>query len=163
LYGAYSGFATLFDPFDTNVTNVFTGKPYSFQPFADRRFRLAFADAVNMTDINTSVNNKLGQVAVNVVAPGLPPAGAYNSNNTPAYTYNLDAVQSLLLDAMQNPLTSFNLENGTAAPMATITPTTVTAVTPGAPNMLYVAGAVIVVLVVVVGALVARGRKKSTT
>jgi len=116
LYGAYSGYATLFDPFDTNVTNVFTGKPYTFQPFADRRFRLAFADAVNMSEIMTDVNNKMGEVATSAMTPGLPPAGSYNPMQTPAYSYNLDAVQDLLLDAMMYPLTSFNFENGTAAP-----------------------------------------------
>ncbi len=119
LYGPYSSYATLFDPFDTNVTNIFTGKPYAFQPFADRRLRLAFADAVNMSSINSAVNNNLGQVALNVIPPGLPPQGAYNPMNTPLYSYNLDAVQSLLLDAMMNPITSFNFENGTAAPAGT--------------------------------------------
>ncbi|HYB66984.1 MAG TPA: hypothetical protein VEC43_01545, partial [Candidatus Acidoferrales bacterium] len=37
----------------------------------------------------------------------------------PAYSFNPDAVQSLLLDAMTNPMTSFNFENGTAAPAGT--------------------------------------------
>ncbi len=119
LYGAYSGYVTLFDPFDMNVTNIFTGKPYTFQPFADRRFRLAFADAVNMTSIDLAVNNNLGQVALNVIAPGLPPEGAYNKMNTPVYSYNLAAVQNLLLDAMMNPVTSFTLENGEPAPAGT--------------------------------------------
>ena len=118
LYGPYTGYVTNFDPFDTNVTNIFTGKPYTFQPFADRRLRLAFADAVNMTAINSAVNNNMGEVAVNVIPPGLPPTGSYNPNITPAYRYNLDAVQSLLLDAMRHPLTSFNFANGTAAPPA---------------------------------------------
>jgi hypothetical protein len=120
LWGPYSGYNTLFDPFGMNVTNIFTGKPYTFQPFADRRFRLAFSDAVNMTEIMATVNNNMGEVAVNAVSPGLPPGsppnGAYNPNITPAYSYNLDAVQSLLLDAMMNPMTSFTLKNGTAAP-----------------------------------------------
>lgn len=115
LYGPYSSYSTLFDPFDTNVTNIFTGKPYSFQPFADRRLRLAFADAVNMSSINADVNNKLGQVALNVIPPGLPPQGNYNPNNTPVYSYDLGAVQSLLLDAMMNPITSFTNKDGTAA------------------------------------------------
>jgi len=116
LYGMYSGFATLFDPFDTNVTNIFTGKPYTFQPFADRRFRLAFADAVNMSEVISTVGNGVGQVATSVSPPGLPPQGSYNPNNLPAYSYNPDAVQNLLLDAMMHPMTSFNFENGTAAP-----------------------------------------------
>jgi hypothetical protein len=116
LYGMYSGFATLFDPFATNVTNIFTGKLYTFQPFADRRFRLAFADGVNMSEEIATIGNGVGQVATSVSAPGLPPPGTYNPNNLPAYSYNPDAVQSLLLDAMMHPLTSFNFENGTAAP-----------------------------------------------
>ena len=116
LYGMYSGYATLFDPFDTNVTNIFTGKPYTFQPFADRRIRLAFADAVNMSEIIATISNRVGQVATSVTPPGLPPAGSYNPNNLPAYSYNPDAVQALLLDAMMHPVTSFNFENGTAAP-----------------------------------------------
>lgn len=115
LYGAYAGLATLFDPFDTNVTSAQTGSYYQFQPFADRRIRLAFADAVNITDIMDTLNNKLGQTAINVVAPGLPPSGAYFSNDKPAYKYNLDQVQALLLSAMQAPLTSFHYANGTLA------------------------------------------------
>jgi len=116
LYGMYSGFATLFDPFDMNVTNIFTGKLYTFQPFADRRFRLAFADAVNMSEVMATISNGVGQVATSVSPPGLPPEGSYNPNNLPAYSYDPDAVQKLLLDAMMHPLTSFNFENGTAAP-----------------------------------------------
>jgi ABC-type transport system substrate-binding protein len=119
LYGPYTGYVTNFDPFDMNVTNIFTGKPYTFQPFADRRFRLAFADAVNMTSIVTNVANGVGEPAINVISPGLPPPGAYNPNNTPAYSYNPDAVQNLLLDAMMHPLTSFTLENGNPAPAGT--------------------------------------------
>jgi len=119
LYGMYSGYATNFDPFVTNATNIFTGKPFSFQPFADRRFRLAFADSVNMSSIIANVGNGVGEPALNVVPPGLPPAGAFNPNITPAYSYNPDAVQSLLLDAMMHPLTSFNLKNGSAAPPST--------------------------------------------
>ena len=116
LYGPYSGLATLFDPFDTNVTNVETGSYYSFQPFADLRIRLAFADAVNITEIMDTVNNKLGQTAINVVAPDLPPAGAFFPNDVPKYSYNLDNVQNLLLQAMENPITSFTFTNGTSAP-----------------------------------------------
>jgi ABC-type oligopeptide transport system substrate-binding subunit len=116
LYGMYSGYATLFDPFDMNVTNIFTGKPYVFQPFADRRFRLAFADAVNMSQVIATISNGVGQVATSVSPPELPPTGSYNPNNTPAYSYNPDAVQNLLLDAMMHPLTTFTFENGTVAP-----------------------------------------------
>ncbi len=115
LFGTYSGLSTLFDPFDTNVTNVQTGAYYQFQPFADRRFRLAFADAVNVSDIMNTLNNKLGQTAINVVAPGLPPGGSFFQNDKPAYSYNLRQAQNLLLDAMQHPLTRFTFANGTVA------------------------------------------------
>ena len=116
VYGPYTSYDTEFDPFSTNVTNAATGEMYMFQPFADLRFRLAFADSVNMTEINQDINNNLGQVAVNVVPPGLPPAGAFNDSITPIYSYNLTAVQDLLLSAMKTPLTHFTFANGTAAP-----------------------------------------------
>lgn len=112
LYGPYTAYSTLFDPFATNVTNAATGQKYTFQPFADLRWRLAFADSVNMTSINIDVNNKLGQVANEVVSPGLPPAGAYNANETPAYSYNPDKAAQLLLSAMQSPITKFTDVNG---------------------------------------------------
>ena len=116
IYGPYSSFYTLFAPFSMNVTDSQTGTFYSFQPFADIRMRLAFADSVNMTVIDQTVNNELGQVATNVVPPGLPPAGAYNSSITPRYSFNLTAVQDLLLAAMMHPITNFSFVNGTAAP-----------------------------------------------
>lgn len=116
LYGPVSGLSTLFEIFDQNVTNPLTGSLYSFQPFSDIRFREAFADAVNMTEINEDVNNKLGQVATNVVAPDLAPAGSFNSSITPNYSYNPDESAALLLQAMENPLTNFTFYNGTAAP-----------------------------------------------
>ena len=119
LYGTYSVFATLFDPFDTNVTNPYTGTFYKYQPFSDVRMRLAFADAVNMTEVNIDVNNRLGAVATNVIPPGLPPAGSYNASIVPRYSYNLTAVQDLLVSAMEQPLTQFTFYNGTAAPSGT--------------------------------------------
>lgn len=119
LYGPFTQYASYFIPLDTNVTNPFTGTFYKFQPFADLRLRLAFADSVNMSLMNQEYNNNVGQVANEIVPPGIPPAGAWNSSLKPAYSYSPDAVQSLLLDAMMHPLTSFNLENGTAAPAGT--------------------------------------------
>jgi ABC-type transport system substrate-binding protein len=115
LYGVYTFFGTLFDPFDTNVTDALTGAYYSFQPFADQRMRLAFADSVNMTDVSQSVNNNLAPVALNVVPEGIPPQNSFNANIKPIYSYNPDAVQNLLLDAMMHPLTAFTFTNGTAA------------------------------------------------
>ena len=69
-----------------------------------------------MTQELISNNDNLGEVADNVVPPGLPPAGVYNSSITPAYSYNPDAAAQLLIQAMQNPITSFNFVNGTRAP-----------------------------------------------
>ncbi len=116
LYGTFPFYGLTFDPFDTNVTSSLTGQYYKFQPFADLRLRTAFADSVNMTEVNVAVNNKVGTVAINVVPPGLPPTGAYNSGITPVYSFNPDQVQALLVAAMEKPLTSFKFVNGTAAP-----------------------------------------------
>ena len=116
IYGPYTQYATWFIPLDTNVTNPFTGTYYSFQPFADYRLRLAFADSVNLTLINEQVNNKLGAVANGLLPPGIPPSGTNVSSSKVAYSYNPDMVQQLLLAAMMNPITRFTFENGTAAP-----------------------------------------------
>ena len=116
IYGLYTFFGTLFDPFDTNVTNPFTGAFYSFQPFADQRLRLAFADSVNMTDVDETVNNNLAPVALNVVPEGIPPPNSFNASVRPIYSYDPDEVQSLLLAAMQHPITTFHFTNGTLAP-----------------------------------------------
>jgi len=99
-----------------NVSSALTGSYYTFQPFADQRLRLAFSDAVNITNIMETVNNNLGETAINTVAPGLPPAGSFFPHDTPKYSYNLDNVQALLLAAMEKPLTSFTFVNGTKAP-----------------------------------------------
>ncbi|MGO9643604.1 MAG: ABC transporter substrate-binding protein [Candidatus Bathyarchaeia archaeon] len=117
--GPYTQYASFFIPLNTNVTDPFTGTYYAFQPFADLRFREAFADASNLTQINENYNNKLGQVANELIPPGIPPEGSYNQSLQPAYSYNPDAVQALLLDAMLHPLTEFTLKNGTSAPSGT--------------------------------------------
>ncbi len=119
IYGPFSQYATLFIPLATNVTNPFTGTYYKFQPFADLRLRLAIADSVNLTQINTQVNNKLGQVANNLEPPGIPPSGTSASSLQTKYSYNPDQVQALLLDAMMHPLTQFTYKDGTAAPPGT--------------------------------------------
>jgi ABC-type transport system substrate-binding protein len=116
LYGPYPFLGVTFDPFSTNVTSPLTGAYYSFQPFADLRLRTAFADAVNMTSEWVSNADKLGQVAPNVVPPGLPPAGVFNASIAPTYSYNPDESANLLLLAMQNPLRIFHFTNGTLAP-----------------------------------------------
>ena len=119
IYGAYTSFSIFTIGFNVNVTNRFTGEYYKFQPFADMRLRLAFADSVNMSAINQNINNGLGKVMLNIIPPGLPPAGTYNTSIVPRYNYNLDEVQNLLLDAMMHPLTQFTFKNGTIAPPGT--------------------------------------------
>ncbi|MCL4519871.1 MAG: ABC transporter substrate-binding protein [Thaumarchaeota archaeon] len=116
IYGPQTSYTDIFDLFSLNVTNYFTGKYNTFQPFADIRFRQAFADAINVTEFNIVDNNNLGQVETSAIPPGLPPAGSYNASITPKYKYDPVAVQNLLLDAMMHPLTHFTFVNGTVAP-----------------------------------------------
>jgi ABC-type transport system substrate-binding protein len=116
IQGPFTQYASYFIPLATNVTNPYTGTYYKFQPFADLRMRLAFADSVNMSLINKEYNNNLGQVANEIVPPGIPPAGAWSSSVQPRYSYSPYNVQQLLLQAMQSPITQFTFENGTAAP-----------------------------------------------
>lgn len=116
VYGPYTSFSIFNIGFNVNVTNRFTGDYYRFQPFADLRLRLAFADSVNVSAVNLNVNNNLGQVMLNIIPPGLPPAGSYNTSIVPRFKYDPFGVQNLLLDAMQHPLTKFTFKNGTVAP-----------------------------------------------
>jgi len=117
MYGPYPQLAISFFPFNMNVSSPFNPSvEVPFQPFADLRIRLAFADAVNMTAEWNSVDNRIGEVAPNVVPPGLPPAGVFNASNGPIYSYNPDKAAQLLISAMQNPITHFTFTNGTAAP-----------------------------------------------
>jgi ABC-type transport system substrate-binding protein len=116
IYGPYTQFEVNWIGFDMNVTNQRTGTYYQFQPFADIRMREAFADSVNISLINKEINNNLGIVANGVNPPGFPPTGSYNASMPVKYSYNLDAVQSLLLDAMEHPITHFTFTNGTVAP-----------------------------------------------
>ncbi len=115
-YGPYSQFEVNWLSFDMNVTNQMTGSYYKYQPFADLRMREAFADSVNISEINIDENNGLGIVANSVIPPGLPPKGAYNASMPVNYSFNLTAAQNLLLAAMENPITHFTFENGTVAP-----------------------------------------------
>jgi ABC-type transport system substrate-binding protein len=117
--GPATRFQTNFDAFETNVTGPPIGGVTSynqFQPFSDIRFRLAFADSVDIAAANKDFNNNLGHVAINAIPPGLPPDGSYNSSNLPEYRYDPTAVQKLLLSAMSDPITRFHFMNGTTAP-----------------------------------------------
>jgi len=116
LFGPYSIYDTWEMHFVVNVTDPYTGTPYKFQPWADLRFRLAFADSVNMNEINLDVGNGLYTTPNQLIPPGLPPAGAYNTSVSVPWHYDPAEAQNLLLSAMEHPITQFTLKNGAVAP-----------------------------------------------
>ena len=65
----------------------------SFQPFQNKNFRLAMADAVNITDIVQNAAFGFGIQANSAVPPGL---GGYNSSVPVDYSYNLTNAQGNL-------------------------------------------------------------------
>lgn len=119
IYGPYPSVWTTWFSFQTNVTDV-AGNIRKFQPFADVRFRLALSSAVNLTDVNININNRLGQVANTVISPGNAPEGSYDPAIKPLYSFDLKKVEELLLDAQQHPLTNFVDGNGHPYPAGTI-------------------------------------------
>jgi len=119
IYGPFTQFVTDWFNFITNVTDA-SGNIRKFQPFADLRFRLAVACAVNMTDANININNRLGQVPNNLIPPGTAPEGSYNPDIKPIYDFDLTRVEALLTDAQAHPLTNFVDFNGHPYPPGTI-------------------------------------------
>lgn len=115
IHGLFPQFTNTWFNFITNVTDT-NGNLRRFQPMADRRIRLAIANAVNLTEINEYVNNRLGQVANNLIPPGTAPQGAYNATIKPPWSFNLKNAAELIVDAMKNPITSFTHYNGTPIP-----------------------------------------------
>jgi len=119
VHGIFPTLNTWWLDFDTNVTNP-AGTLKSWQPFADWRFRMAVACSVNMTYMNIYVNNRLSVLANNIIPPGTFPAGSYNPNVKPIFSFNLTKVQQLLQDAYQHPLNSSSYDmyyyNGTKIP-----------------------------------------------
>lgn len=115
LFGPYTSLNTQTIGFNVNVSNPLTGNYYTFQPFADLRIREAFADSVNISQINIDENNGMGQVETELIPPGVGPTGVYNTSITLAYSYNLTASQDLLLAAMEHPLTNFTDYDGHSA------------------------------------------------
>lgn len=105
--------------FNTNVTNP-DGTFREWQPFADWRFRMAVACAINMTYVNIYVNNRLSLLANNLIPPGTFPEGSANPNVKPIFSFNLTKVEELLRDAYENPMTSATHDmyfyNGTKIP-----------------------------------------------
>jgi len=118
-YGPIPTLNTWWLNFITNVTNP-DGSYRDWQPFADWRFRMAVACSINMTYVNIYVNNKLSQLAFNIIPPGTVPEGSYNPNIKPKFYFNLTLVEELLRDAYNNPLKSETHEmyfyNGTRIP-----------------------------------------------
>jgi len=111
IYGPYPQFTTDWFNFLTNVTDS-SGAIRKFQPFADLRWRMAVADSVNMTDAQININNRLGQVATNLIPPGTAPNGAYDPSITVPYGLDLAKMTAFITDACKNPLTSFVDNNG---------------------------------------------------
>lgn len=119
IYGPFPQFTTDWFNFLTNVTDA-SGSIRKFQLFADLRWRMAVADSVNMTDAMININNRLGQVANNLIPPGTAPEGSYDSSLTVPYSFDLATMKSLVTDACKNPLTNFVDNNGHPYPAGTI-------------------------------------------
>jgi len=115
IHGPFPQFTTSWFNFITNVTDA-SKNLLKFQPMADRRIRLALASAVNLTEINIDVNNRLGEVANNLIPPGTAPEGSYDPDLEPPWSFNSTRAAELLVDAMENPMTSFTYYNGTPIP-----------------------------------------------
>jgi len=119
VHGIFPTLNTWWLDFDTNVTDP-AGTLKSWQPFADWRFRMAVACSVNMTYMNIYVNNRLSVLANNIIPPGTFPAGSYNPNVKPIFSFNLTKATQLLQDAYTHPLNSSSHDmyyyNGTKIP-----------------------------------------------
>jgi ABC-type transport system substrate-binding protein len=119
VHGVFPTFNTWWLDFNTNVTTAGGGLK-DWQPFADWRLRMAASCAVNMTYMNIYVNNRLSILANNIVPPGTVPAGSYNPDVKPTFSFNLTRAEELLNDTRDNPLTSFTYYNGTTVPAGLI-------------------------------------------
>lgn len=111
-YGPFATFVCDWLNFCTNVTDA-AGNLLSFQPFADKRLRLAVAYSVNLTDANLYVMNGLYKVANGLLPPNTAPAGAYNASLTVPWKFDLKKAAELIVDAMEHPMTSFTNFDGT--------------------------------------------------
>jgi ABC-type oligopeptide transport system substrate-binding subunit len=123
VHGVFPTFNTWWLDFNTNVTNT-DGSFKSWQPFSDRRLRLAASSAVNMTYANIYVNNRLSVLADNIVPPGTAPDGAYNPDIKPIFSFDLTKAEELIVDAYNNPLksadSSMHFYNGTVIPSGVV-------------------------------------------
>jgi ABC-type transport system substrate-binding protein len=123
VHGVFPTFNTWWLDFNTNLTNT-DGSFKSWQPFCDRRLRLAASSAVNMTYANIYVNNRLSVLANNIVPPGTAPEGAYNPDVKPIFSFDLAKAEELIVDAYNNPLKSadstMHFYNGTVIPAGVV-------------------------------------------
>ena len=123
VHGVFPTFNTWWLDFNTNVTNP-DGSFKSWQPFSDRRLRLAAASAVNMTFMNIFVNYRLSILANNIVPPGTAPTGSYNPDVEPIFSFDLDVANQSIIDAYENPLisngTNMHFYNGTQIPAGVV-------------------------------------------
>ncbi len=126
VHGTFPTFNTWWLDFCTNITNP-DGSFRSWQPFADRRLRMAAAAAVNMTFANIYVNNRLSILANNIVPPATAPAGSYNPDVTPIFSFNNTdglSMNELIQDVYENPLNStdytMHFYNGTVIPAGVV-------------------------------------------
>jgi len=119
VHGVFPTFNTWWVDFDTNVTNP-DGTLREWQPFCDKRLRLAAACAVNMTDANININYRLSVLANNIVPPGTAPAGSFIPDVEPIFSYNLTKATELIEAAYEDPLNSTDYDmyyyNGTKIP-----------------------------------------------
>ncbi len=123
VHGVYPTFNTWWLDFNTNVTNT-DGSFRSWQPFSDWRLRMAAACAVNMTYANININYRLSLLAKNIIPPGTAPAGSYNPDIGPTFSFNLIKAAELISDAYANPLNSTDYDmyyyNGTKIPAGVV-------------------------------------------
>ena len=105
IHGPFEQFQNVWLSLCTNVTDA-SGKLKKFQPMCDYRVRRAIASSFNVTDINVFVNNKLGEVAPNVVPPNTVPDGSYNPDIKPSWSFDLAKAEEMLVDAWLHPIRS---------------------------------------------------------
>jgi len=126
VHGVFPTFNTWWLDFCTNITNP-DGSFRSWQPFADRRLRMAVASAVNMTYANIFINYRLSVLADNIIPPGTAPLGSYNTTIKPIFSFNNTegkSMNELIKDVYENPLNSTDYDmyfyNGTKIPSGVV-------------------------------------------
>jgi ABC-type transport system substrate-binding protein len=123
VHGVFPTMNTWWVDFCMNILNP-DGSYREWQPFMDRRLRLAAASAVNMTFANININYRLSTLASNIVPPGTVPEGSYNPDVKPVFSFDLDLANQSIVDAYENPLisngTNMRYYNGTLIPAGVV-------------------------------------------